>query len=82
MLITALKLTVKASRSKTARRVARAAVKAAKDNVKVDKAGRAVTIDAAGRSYRIDRDTFSRSTTDQPLQLETAAKAEWDDFWR
>lgn len=82
MLITALKLTIKASRSKTARRAARAAVKIARENVTVDAAGRAVTIDAAGRTLRIDRDTFRRSAPAAPQTTEAAAKAEWDDFWR
>ena len=82
MLITALKLTVKASRSKTARRAARAAVKAARENVTVDAATRAITIDAAGRSFRLDRDAFRRSTSPATQPLETTAAAEWDDFWR
>ena len=79
MLITALKLAFKASRSKTARRVARTAVKVARENVTVDTAGRTITIDAAGRSYRIDRGTFRRPA---PAAIETTTKEDWDDFWR
>lgn len=60
MVITAAKLAFKVAKSKKARKIARKAVKFARENVSVDAANRRVEVAVAGRTVQLSRDSFKR----------------------
>lgn len=59
-MIFAVKLGVKAAKSKTARKLAKKAAKKIAENVEVTVANRGLDVDVAGRKFRVDSATFAR----------------------
>lgn len=59
-MIFAVKLGVKAAKSKTARKLAKKAARKIAENVEISVDSRGVDVDVAGRKFRVDSATFAR----------------------
>lgn len=68
-----IRLAYKVLTSKKTRKVAKKAVKVARDNVKVDVAGRGLNVTVAKKKFRVDSETFKRA--EKPAAVEVS---EWD----
>lgn len=61
-MIFAVRLGVKAAKSKTARKLAKKAAKKIAENVEVTVVNRGLDVEVAGRKFRVDRSTLTRGS--------------------